>query len=132
MCDDTSPTLYKYNRHKKTTKIKVIMLYNWFSQFFSSHSAITLALPIINSENGFSQLRGLLLNRPTIPEYEMASRIAKAIKRTPNEEADDPLVRVRLKNSQNLITISSFIAPMKNDSRATIFFISILFLNTCG
>jgi hypothetical protein len=50
----------------------------------------------------------------------MASRIAKAIKRTPNEEADDPLVRVRLKNSQNLITISSFIAPMKNDSRATI------------
>ncbi len=49
----------------------------------------------------------------------MASRIAKAIKRTPNEEADDPLVRVRLKNSQNLITISSFIAPMKNDSRAT-------------
>jgi hypothetical protein len=69
------------------------MLYNRFSQFFSFDSSISLALPTINSENGFSQLDCLLLNRPTIPEYEMASRIAKAIKRNPNEEADDPLVR---------------------------------------
>jgi hypothetical protein len=37
------------------------------------------------------------LNKPTTPEYQMASRIAKAIKSNLNEEADDPLVRARLK-----------------------------------
>ncbi len=71
-------------------------LYQRFSQFFFSHPAISVVLPTINNANCFTQLRCLLLNRPTIPEYEMASRIAKAIETNRNEEADDPLVRARL------------------------------------
>jgi hypothetical protein len=36
------------------------------------------------------------LNRPTISEYEIASRLAKAIKNNPNEEMNDSLVKTRL------------------------------------
>ncbi len=53
-------------------------------------------LPTINNENDFAQLRRLLLNRPTIPEYQIASRIAKAIKDNPNEEVDNSLITARL------------------------------------
>ncbi len=34
---------------------------------------------LINNENGFDTIRRQLLNKPTIPEYEIASRIAKTI-----------------------------------------------------
>jgi hypothetical protein len=72
-------------------------LHDLFTQFFSSHPAVSVALPTINNGNAFTQLRILLLNRPTIREYQMASRIVKGIEINPNQEVDDPLVRARLK-----------------------------------
>jgi hypothetical protein len=71
-------------------------IYSRFNQFFSSHFTTSSVLPTINNENDFARLRCLLLNRPTIPEYQIASRIAKAIKDNPNELVDNPLVTARL------------------------------------
>jgi hypothetical protein len=72
-------------------------LHNRFTQFFSSHPAVPVALPTINDVNAFTRLRTLLLNRPTIHEYQMASRIVKGTEINSNQEVDDPLVRARLK-----------------------------------
>ncbi len=35
-------------------------------------------------------------DRPTIPEYRIVSRLAKAIKNNPTEEINDPPVKARL------------------------------------
>jgi hypothetical protein len=70
-------------------------LYDRFNQFFPSHLSISDVLPTIHTENGFTRLRYLLLNRPTIPEYQIASRVAKATKNNPIEEINDPLVKAR-------------------------------------
>jgi hypothetical protein len=58
--------------------------------------SISDVLPTIHNENDFVRLRYLLLNRPTIPEYQIASRVAKAIKNNPTAEINDPLVKARL------------------------------------
>jgi hypothetical protein len=58
--------------------------------------SISDVLPTIHNENDFVRPRYLLLNRPTIPEYQIASRIAEAIKSNPTEEINDPLVKARL------------------------------------
>jgi hypothetical protein len=49
-----------------------------YNQFFPSHLPISDVLPTIHTENEFARLRYLLLNRPTIPEYQIASRAVKA------------------------------------------------------
>jgi len=72
-------------------------LHNRFSRFFSPHPAVSVALPTINSANAFTQLSSLCLNRPSLGEYQIASRIAKETEINPNQEVDDPLVRARLK-----------------------------------
>jgi hypothetical protein len=71
-------------------------LYNQFNQFFPSYLPISDVLQTIHTENDFARLRYLLLNRPTIPEYQIASRAAEAIENSPNEEMTDPLVKSRL------------------------------------
>jgi hypothetical protein len=71
-------------------------LYDRFHQFLPSHLSISDVLPTIHTENDFASLRYVLLNRPTIPEYQLASRVAKAIKNNPTEEINDPLVKARL------------------------------------
>jgi hypothetical protein len=63
-------------------------------------------LPKIHTENNFARLRYILLNRPTIHEYQIASRVAETIKNNPNEEINDPLVKAR------------FITPTKNDFKS--------------
>ncbi len=37
-----------------------------------------------------------ILDRPTIPEYQIASRLSKAIKNNRNEETNDSLVKAHL------------------------------------
>ncbi len=50
-------------------------------------------LPTIHTENDFTHLRYLVLNRPTIPEYQIVSRVVKDIKNNPTEELNDPLMK---------------------------------------
>jgi hypothetical protein len=63
------------------------------------------------------------MNRPTISEYQIASRVAKAIKNDPTEEINDSLVKARLKKQskfdKNLIihyTYEKRLQNNKNDS----------------
>ncbi len=51
---------------------------------------------MITTENDFTFIRHILLDKPSIPEYQMAARIAKTIKHNPDQEVDNPLVRARL------------------------------------
>ena len=67
-----------------------------FYKFFSSYYPTCIVLPMINNENDFIFLRQTLLTKPTIHEYQIASRIAKSIKSEPDEIIDDPLVRSQL------------------------------------
>ena len=53
-------------------------------------------MPTINNEKDFALLRQILLTKPTVPEYQIASRIAQCIKFEPDQTVDDPLVRSRL------------------------------------
>ncbi len=54
-----------------------------------------------DTENDFSFIRSYLLNRPTVTEHQIASRIAKAINPNSNETSDDALVQTQLsKNSK--------------------------------
>ena len=67
-----------------------------FHKFFSTYSPTSIVLPIINNDNDFTCLRQTLLTKPTIPEYQIASRIAKFIKSEPDATIDDPLVKSRI------------------------------------
>ena len=51
---------------------------------------------MIDSENDFAFIRRILLNKPTIPEYQIATRIATTFDVNTKEEVDNPLVRARL------------------------------------
>ena len=51
---------------------------------------------MINTENDYAFIRRSLLNKPTIPEYQIASRIAKTIHVDGKAEVDNPLVKARL------------------------------------
>jgi hypothetical protein len=97
-------------------------LYNRFNQFFPSHLSISAVLPTINTENEFARIYYLLLNRPMIPEYQIASRVAKAIKNNPTEEINDPLVKARLnkqsKFDNNLIIHSTYEKRLQNNKNA--------------
>ena len=44
----------------------------------------------------FVKIRHELLYKPTVPEYQMASQLAKTIDINSKEEVNDPLVRIRL------------------------------------
>ncbi len=48
------------------------------------------------NENDFAFIRNILLNKPTIREYQIASRIAKSIKVPYDETVDNPFVKARL------------------------------------
>jgi len=51
---------------------------------------------LFGSENNFQIIRSNLLNKPTIAEHQIASRIAKTINLHSNNTLDDPLVKTRL------------------------------------
>ncbi len=60
-------------------------VYSRFSQFIVSNLRTSSILPNIPNENEFHHLRCLLLNRPTIAEYQATSRIARSIKNNTDE-----------------------------------------------
>ncbi len=84
--------------------------------------SISDVLPTIHTENDFTRLRYLLLNRPTIPEYQIASQVAKAIKNNPTEEINDPLVKARInkqsKFGNNLIIHYAYEKRLQSDKNA--------------
>jgi hypothetical protein len=86
----------KYDRLFSNFSYPPRYLHNQFNQFFPSHLPISDLLPTIHTENEFARLRYLLLNRPTISEYQIASRALKAINNNPHEEINDPLIKARL------------------------------------
>ena len=50
---------------------------------------------MINTEKDYSFIRQTLLSKPTIPDYQIASRIAKSIQFEQDDIVKDPLVRSR-------------------------------------
>ena len=96
-------------------------VYNPSNQFFSSHFQISAVLPTIYNENEFNRLRSFLLNRPTIPEYQIASRIAKVTKGNPKAEVSNPLVKAQLKKQSkfdaNLIIHYTYENRLENNKR---------------
>jgi hypothetical protein len=53
-------------------------------------------LPSSANDNDFSFLHRSILNKPSIPEYQIASRIAKATNPNSDEQVGNPLVKARL------------------------------------
>jgi len=71
-----------------------------FIKFFSFHFQTSDILPTIKNENTIRRLHYLFVNTPTISEYQIATRIARAIKQNPTEQLDNSLVRFQLKKKQ--------------------------------
>jgi hypothetical protein len=67
-----------------------------FNKFFSSYLPILFVSPMITNETDFAFIRRSILNKPTIPEYQIASRIAKTINIESVEDVDNPLVKARI------------------------------------
>jgi len=59
---------------------------------------------MITAEHDFNFIRDIILNKPTIPEYAIASRIAKLIDKDSKEEINDPLVKARLRKQTKFDT----------------------------
>ncbi len=57
----------------------------------------SFVLSTLTCESGFHYIRCILLNKPTISEYQIASRIAKTINIDSEEEVDNLLVKARLR-----------------------------------
>ncbi len=72
-------------------------------KFFQSNHTISSLLPLLDNEHDFTFLRTYLLNRPTITEHEIASRIANTIDPDDYNEIDDPLVRAHLKKKSKWV-----------------------------
>jgi hypothetical protein len=72
-------------------------IHSQFHKFYTSYLPTSFILPMITTENDFTFIRRILLDKPTIPEYQLAERIAKSINTTGSEqEVDNPLVKARL------------------------------------
>jgi hypothetical protein len=56
---------------------------------------------LIADPNDFLFVRSYILNRPTLIEYQLASRIAKTTDTLKNDTIDDPLARMQLKKLSN-------------------------------
>jgi len=58
------------------------------------------------SESDFQYIRRILLNKPTIPKYQIASRIVTTVHTDFKEDVDNPLVKARLNKQKKLIQLS--------------------------
>ncbi len=52
---------------------------------------------LIDNEHDFKFLRDHFLYKPTVSEYQIASRIANTINQNTTETIDDPLIQIRLR-----------------------------------
>jgi len=119
-------TLFAFNEERLL--IKLILLYNGlvfphllssifcdsyppryiyirFKKFFTNKLSPTSIIPLIANPHDFLFLRSYILNRLTTIEHQVASRITKTTDTLKNDTVDDPLARMRLKNSPILIGI---------------------------
>ncbi len=51
---------------------------------------------MIDNENDFATIRGYLLSKSTISEYQMTSQIAKTIVNDFDDTMDNPLLKIKL------------------------------------
>jgi len=76
-------------------------------KFITNNLRISSTLLLFETENNFQFVRGYLLNRTTVTEQQIASRIAKTIDSINHDTANDPLVRIhgkrQSKSLHNLI-----------------------------
>jgi hypothetical protein len=72
-------------------------------KLLKTNLSITSILPLINTETDFKFIRSYLLNRPTITEHQIASRIAKTIDPNSTETLNDSLVRTHLAKTSKWI-----------------------------
>jgi hypothetical protein len=72
-------------------------------KFFTNNLSITSVIPIIDNENDFHFLRCHLLDKPTIAEHQIASRIANTIDLIHDNTVDDTLVKTRLAKTSKWI-----------------------------
>jgi len=64
-------------------------------EFFKSYSSTPMISPLIDNENDFATIRRRLLNKPTIAEYQIGSRIAMADDKPHNDTVCNPLAQTR-------------------------------------
>ena len=102
-------TTFSYHRYP------LRFIHSRFNKFFTNHLATSHVLPMINNENDFVTMRHHLMNQPTVPDYQIASRLAKTIDVNSKEEVNDPLIKARL--NKNSKWISSLIIHYTHERR---------------
>jgi len=93
------------------------------NKFLSSYLPTSIILPTRTSENDFAFIRRVWLDKPTIPEYQIASRIAKSIHNGSEDKVDNPLVKARLgkqkKFDTNIIIHHTYEKRLQSDKKAS-------------
>jgi hypothetical protein len=84
-------------------------------KFFTSNITISSIIPFIDNEHDFTFIRNHLLNKTTVTEHQIASRIAKTIDPHTIDTIDDPLVQIRLR--QRSKWIDNLIIHYKHEER---------------
>ncbi len=84
-------------------------------KFFKSHISISPIIPCIDNEQDFIYIREHLLNKTTVTEHQIASRIAKTIDPNTNDTTNDPLVQLRLRQKSKWV--DSLIIHYKQETR---------------
>lgn len=72
---------------------------------------------MIANDIDFDFIRRILLNRPTVPEHQIAERTAKSINVDSDEEIDNPLVRAQLRKHTKFDTNAIIHYTLKTTSR---------------
>jgi hypothetical protein len=84
-------------------------------KFFKNQIIISPIIPFIDNEQDYIFLRKHLLNKTTVVEHQIASRISKTIDPNTNDTTDDPLVQLRLR--QKLKWVDNLIIHYKHEGR---------------
>ncbi len=79
-------------------------IYHRFLKFFTNNITISSILPFIDNEQDFLFIRDRSLNKTTVTEHEITSRISKAFNPNNNDTIDDPLVKTKLRQNSNGLT----------------------------
>jgi hypothetical protein len=86
-------------------------------KFLTNNLRISSILPLIETENNFQFVRAYLLNRTTVTEQQIASRIAKTIDAMNHDTANDPLVRIHVKRQSK--SLHNLIIHYVHEARLT-------------
>ncbi len=73
-------------------------------KFITNNLRILSIIPLFETDNNFQFVRSYLLNRPTVTDQQIASRIAKTIDSMNHNTADHPPVRIQLQRKSKSIT----------------------------